>query len=106
MSNQHLPPDALDDWLAGVSDLYGLGGVTTAETTVVLDVARDVSRGVARPAAPLTTYLLGLAVGQAVAAGEDVGAATARLAREVTDLALARPEAGASDPGTPDGERP
>jgi hypothetical protein len=30
----------------------------------VLDVARDVAHGVARPAAPLTAYLLGVAVGQ------------------------------------------
>ena len=31
---------------------------------LVLDLARDVSHGVARPAAPLTAYLLGVAVGQ------------------------------------------
>lgn len=30
----------------------------------VLDLARDVAHGVARPAAPLTTFLLGLAAGQ------------------------------------------
>jgi hypothetical protein len=30
----------------------------------VLDLARDVAHGVARPAAPLTAYLVGVAVGQ------------------------------------------
>jgi hypothetical protein len=32
--------------------------------TAVLDLTRDVAHGVARPAAPLTAYLLGVAVGQ------------------------------------------
>ncbi|HEX8008692.1 MAG TPA: DUF6457 domain-containing protein, partial [Trebonia sp.] len=31
--------------------------------TMVLDLARDVAHGVARPAAPLTAYLVGVAVG-------------------------------------------
>ncbi|WP_019137044.1 DUF6457 domain-containing protein [Cellulomonas massiliensis] len=95
MSADHLPPEALDDWLAGVSGLFGLAGVTTDETAVVLDVARDVARGVARPAAPLTAYLLGLAAGRASAAGEPVAAATARLAGELR--ALLAPDAPASD---------
>lgn len=34
------------------------------DTQTVLDVARDVAHGVERPAAPLTTYLLGVAVGR------------------------------------------
>jgi Domain of unknown function (DUF6457) len=36
----------------------------SADTRAVLDMARDVAHGVARPAAPLTAYLLGLAVGR------------------------------------------
>jgi len=43
----------------------------------VLDLARDVAHGVARPAAPLTTYLAGLAVG----AGQDAGDVAARITR-------------------------
>lgn len=43
---------------------------------LVLDVARDVAHGVARPAAPLTAYLLGLAV----AAGADPRQAAALVA--------------------------
>jgi hypothetical protein len=90
MSSEHLPPEALDDWLRGVTAALGLDGVTTDETAVVLDVARDVARGVARPAAPLTAYLVGLAAGRAAADGEPVGVATARLAAEVQ--ALVRPD--------------
>lgn len=93
--SQHLPPEALNDWLAGVSELYGLGSdvAPTSDVAVSLDVARDVARGVARPAAPLTTLLLGIAVGRAVPAGQPVGEELARLARQVQDLALATPEA-------------
>jgi Domain of unknown function (DUF6457) len=46
-----------------------------ADTKAVLDLARDVAHGVARPAAPLTTYLLGVAVGR----GRPVADAAARL---------------------------
>ncbi len=94
--SQHLPPEALNDWLAGVSELYGLGSdvAPTSDVAVSLDVARDVARGVARPAAPLTTLLLGIAVGRAVPAGQPVGEELARLARQVQDLALASPETG------------
>lgn len=62
----------LDDWLASVSTELGVGGV---DRELVLDLARDVAHGIARPAAPLTTYLLGLAVG----AGADPVEAAARL---------------------------
>ena len=62
----------LDDWLARVSAELGVAGV---DRDLILDLARDVAHGVARPAAPLTTYLLGLAVG----AGADPSQASARL---------------------------
>lgn len=93
---RHLPPEALNDWLAGVSALYGLGDdiEPTTDVAVVLDVARDVARGVARPAAPLTTFLLGLAVGRALPAGTPVADELARLADQVQALAVARPDDG------------
>lgn len=43
----------------------------------ILDLARDAAHSVARPAAPLTTYLLGVAVGQ----GADPETAAAVLSR-------------------------
>lgn len=51
----------LDDWVAAVTVDLGLEG--QVDRSLVLDLARDVAHGVARPAAPLTTFLLGLAVG-------------------------------------------
>jgi hypothetical protein len=64
----------LDEWIqAACAEL----GIDPAEMhrDLVLDVARDVEHGVARPAAPLTAYLLGLAVG----GGTPVRDAAARL---------------------------
>ena len=49
----------------------------TVDQRLLLDLARDVAHGVARPAAPLTTYVLGLAVG----AGADLAESAAILSR-------------------------
>ncbi|MGO2938493.1 MAG: NTP transferase domain-containing protein [Glutamicibacter arilaitensis] len=59
---QHLPPEALNEWLEAAAKELGLdaGGVDIA---TVLDVAKHVAHEVARPAAPLSTFLLGLAMG-------------------------------------------
>lgn len=57
-----LPPEALDDWVAEAADLLGIDPADVPVATV-LDLARRVAHGVARPAAPVTTFLLGLAVG-------------------------------------------
>jgi Rieske Fe-S protein len=60
----------LEDWTAAVcADL----GVDRPDTAMILDLAREVAHGVARPAAPLTTYLVGVAAG----AGMDPAAAAA-----------------------------
>ena len=68
----------LDDWIATASEALGLDdGV---DVTLVLDLARDVAHGVARPAAPLTAYLLGLAVGR----GADPAQAAELLRTRVT----------------------
>lgn len=46
-----------------------------ANTKLVLDLARDVAHNVVRPGAPVSAYLLGLAVGR----GADPADAAARL---------------------------
>jgi hypothetical protein len=51
----------LDDWIMTVA--LDLGLATNIDRDLVLDLARDVAHGVARPAAPITTFLLGMAVG-------------------------------------------
>jgi hypothetical protein len=67
--------NTLQAWTAAVVSELGLAEMPDRD--VVLDLARDVAHGVARPAAPLTTYLAGLAVG----AGQDAGDVAARITR-------------------------
>lgn len=63
----------LSDWVAAARGELGIDA--EIDVDVILDVAKDVAHGVARPAAPVTTYLLGLAV----AAGADVESAAAKI---------------------------
>jgi hypothetical protein len=72
----------VDDWLADVCAALGLDRADL-DARLVLDLARDVAHGVARPAAPLTAYLVGLAVGR--------GAQPALAAATITELAASRP---------------
>ena len=65
----------LDEWTAAVATALGLDIEAGAVRDVVLDLARDAAHGVARPAAPLTTFLLGVAVG----GGQDLGAAAGAI---------------------------
>jgi len=64
----------LEDWTAraaaelGIDDLPSLG--------LLLDLSREAAHRVVRPAAPVTTYLLGVAVGR----GADPQTTAARLA--------------------------
>ncbi|NYH54064.1 MULTISPECIES: DUF6457 domain-containing protein [Nocardiopsis] len=67
-------------------DLTGTEPFRKADVDRVLDLARDAAHSVARPAAPLTTYLLGVAVGR----GADPDEAAAVLSR----LALAQDDEG------------
>jgi hypothetical protein len=64
----------LDSWTRAACAELGIDPVT-ADTRAVLDLAREVAHGVERPAAPLTAYLLGVAVGQ----GQELRTAAARL---------------------------
>ncbi|TBL39785.1 hypothetical protein EYA84_07935 [Verrucosispora sp. SN26_14.1] len=65
----------LDDWVTAACAELGLEPAQVPVPTV-LDLARDVAHQVVRPGAPVTAYLLGLAVGR----GADPVAAAARLA--------------------------
>ncbi len=76
----------LEEWLVEASALVGLDESTgTEHRDLVLDLAREVAHGVARPAAPLTTFLLGLAAGRAGGGSADIQ----RIAAELTSAAAA-----------------
>ena len=78
----------LDDWLREAAAALKVSPGDPAvlgedAVTVLLDLARDAAHGVARPAAPLGTFVLGLALGASGGGMEDLR----RLARRLTDLA-------------------
>lgn len=56
----------LTTWAHGLAADLGIEQVLDVDT--VLDLAADAAHGVMRPAAPLTTFLVGVAIGRA---GED-----------------------------------
>jgi hypothetical protein len=68
----------LEEWSRQAIEDLGLDP-ETLDQRLILDLAREVAHGVARPAAPLTTYLLGVAVGR--------GADPAEVAAQLTKLA-------------------
>lgn len=71
----------LDDWTAALCRELGLDGPVDVDT--LLDVARDAAHNVARPAAPVTTFLVGLAAGRAGGSPEDVDRAVDVVTRLV-----------------------
>ena len=74
--------NVLEEWIKLASAELGLSPADV-DHKVVLDVARDVAHNVVRPGAPVTAYLMGIAVGR----GADPATAAARL----SELALKWP---------------
>jgi len=68
--------NTLEEWAGAVCGELGLDPAAL-DVPVILDMARDVAHGVARPAAPLTAYLLGVAVGQ----GRPLAGSAARISQ-------------------------
>ncbi len=64
----------LDDWIDSACAELGIDRAVVDER-VVLDLAREVAHQVDRPAAPLTSFLIGVAVGSGLPLAE----AAARL---------------------------
>lgn len=72
----------LTEWVAEASRALDLPPEDVNER-VVLDLARDVAHKVLRPAAPITAYLLGVAVGR----GADAAVAAAAVSTLAEDWA-------------------
>ena len=84
----------LEQWLADLAAEIDTGPVVLDADAirVLLDVARDAAHEVERVAAPLTTFLVGVAVGR--------GVSLAEVADRTTALVLA---AGDTEPGAAPG---
>lgn len=68
----------LEEWVAAAGAALGLQDAVDLD--LLLDVARDVAHGVERKAAPVTTYLLGVAVGHGADPAEAAQALRGALA--------------------------
>ena len=75
----------LEEWLRSVAAELDLEEVDFSNDAVhiLLDLARDSAHEIERIAAPLTTYLVGVAVGK--------GATLGSAAAQITELALHKP---------------
>ena len=69
----------LDDWITTASAALGVSD--PVDVDLLLDLSREVAHAVLRPAAPVTAYLLGLAV----ARGAEPLTAAAALRRALTE---------------------
>lgn len=85
----------LDAWIATLAAELGVDA-GLVDRALLLDVARDAAHGIARPAAPLTTFLVGLAAGSRGASAESIREA-ATIAQH---LAIAQ-RPSAADPASP-----
>jgi hypothetical protein len=74
----------LESWIGELCTALNLDPAAV-DMGLLLDVARDAAHNVARPAAPLTTFMVGLAAGRNGAGGPAVRAAAETAQR----LALA-----------------
>ena len=81
----------LDDWVARAAVQVGLEPADVP-TALVLDLARDVAHQVLRPGAPVTAYLMGVAVGR----GADPAEVAARLSALAADRSPPHPGAGSA----------
>jgi uncharacterized protein DUF6457 len=63
--------DPLDAWIDELAQALDLDAALV-DRNAVLDLARDAAHGIARPAAPLTTFLAGLAAGRRGGSADDI----------------------------------
>jgi len=84
----------LDSWIVAACGELGLSPAEVS-AKAVLDVARDVAHQVVRPGAPVSAYLMGIAVGR--------GADPSDVAERLSALAMAWPSrtAAGDDDGRP-----
>ena len=59
----------MEAWIDQLAEALGEDTLSARETAVLLDVARDVAHRVERKITPLSTFLLGAAVGRSLAGG-------------------------------------
>jgi hypothetical protein len=61
----------MDNWIDELARSFGEAPLTSAETTQLLSAAGDVAHRVERKMTPLSTFVIGCAVGRRLASGAD-----------------------------------
>ncbi len=87
----------MDSWIDQLAEALGEDTLSETETWRLLGVARDVAHRVERRITPVSTFLLGAAVGRSLAGGASRADAL-QAALDTVDSLL--PEAAAEDPST------
>jgi hypothetical protein len=82
----------MESWIDGLASALGQEPASAAETSQILTVARDVAHGVERKITPVSTYLLGVAVGRRIAAGSSRSEALAASVAELRSILPETPE--------------
>ncbi len=86
----------MESWIDQLASALGEEPASAAETSEILTLARDVAHRVERRITPVSTYLLGVAVGRALAQGTDRAEALATRAATLRS-ALPEPAPGSQD---------
>jgi Domain of unknown function (DUF6457) len=73
----------MDNWIDELARALGQEPLTSAETTQLLDAARDVAHRVERKMTPLSTFVIGCAVGREIAGGADRSGTLSAMLRQL-----------------------
>ena len=76
----------MDNWIDELARGVGEEPLTAAEIEQLLDAARDVAHRVERKFTPLSTFVIGCAVGRKVADGADRAETLSAILRELEAL--------------------
>jgi hypothetical protein len=77
---------AMDNWIDELARSLGEQPLTPDEMTRLLDAAGDVAHRVERKMTPLSTFVVGCAVGRKLASGSDRDAALSESLRRLESL--------------------
>jgi hypothetical protein len=94
---ERLEEASMESWIDQLAAALGQDPVDAAETSEILAVARDVAHRVERRLTPVSTYLLGVAVGRALAPGVDRATALEEQAGRLRGLLPDPPPADVSE---------
>jgi hypothetical protein len=76
----------MDTWIDGLARSLGEEPLTSDEITRLLDAAGDVAHRVERKMTPLSTFVVGCAVGRKLASGSDRNDAISETLRQLESL--------------------